>query len=203
MPRSNSHSVPRGDGAHFILTTYLYGPEEEVGAERFRRLLATAKLRGQDQINVHTSIANLDLSYAAELPDVLRSASPVQAQQVLLAMLPDLLPRELNHTVAEELEAWRRRRLERRSYLENSATWEIRSILLAVLSSSDASRAQALLSELDPHLGERETSLAHDARNSSESASRASSISGATWLATDGTVHLTRLPNRARTGTPG
>jgi hypothetical protein len=158
----------RGDGAHFTLTMYLHGHEAEVGADRFRRLLATAKLRGQDQMNVHASIANLDPSYARELPGVLRSASSVEVQQVLLAMLPDLLPRGRDDTVADELEAWLRRRVERRSYLENSAIWEIPSVVLAVLYSTDTSRARALLAELEPHLGDRETPLAHEARDSDD-----------------------------------
>lgn len=58
----------RGDGAHFFLTLYLYSHQDDVGVERFRRLLETAKLHGQDQMNVHIAIAQLDPTYAAELP---------------------------------------------------------------------------------------------------------------------------------------
>ena len=158
----------RGDGAHFALTSYLHSRKEAVGADRLRRLLATAKLRGQDRIGVHTSIAELDPTYAAKLPGVLRSASSVEAQQGLLAMLPDLLPHERNDAVADELEAWLRRRVTRPSYLENSAMWEIPSIVLAVLYSSEASRARAILAEVEPHLSERETSLFDEAQKSSD-----------------------------------
>jgi hypothetical protein len=174
----------RGDGAHFILTLYLYGHKEGVGAERFRRLLATANLRGQDQMGVHTAIAQLDPTYAADLPRVLRSATSVGAQQVLLAALPELLPREKqNSAVADELEAWLRRRVARLSYLENGASWEIPSVALAVLYTTDASRARALLGDLAPHLNERERPLAQAAHESDD---KGFEVSLTEWFNMDG-----------------
>lgn len=51
-----------------------------------------------------------------------------------MATLPELLPSgRQNSAVADELEAWLRRRVERPSYWENGASWEIPSVVLAVL----------------------------------------------------------------------
>lgn len=177
----------RGDGAHFFLTLYLSGHQEDVGADRFRRLLATAKLRGQDQMSVHVSLAKLDATYTAELPAVLRSASSVEAQQVLLAALPAVLPREReNNALADEFEAWLRRRVKRPSYLENGASWEIPSVVLAVLYSTDTSRARALLQDLEPHLDERERPFAHAAH---ESDNTDFEVILKEWCSMDGTKH--------------
>jgi hypothetical protein len=165
-----------------------------VGAERFRRLLDTAKLRGQDEVNVHVTIAELDPNYALELPRLLRSATSVGAQQVLLMSLPDVLPRGApNIAVADELEAWLRRRVNRRSYLENSAIWEIPSVVLAVFYSSDASRARALLAGLESHIGERERPLAQAAQDSGEDEGLEAVLNE--WRSMDGPSRRERSPS--------
>jgi hypothetical protein len=176
----------RGDGAHFFLTLYLQGHKESVGVERFRRLLETAKLRGQDEVSVHVTIAELDPTYALEMPRLLRSASSVGAQQVLLASLPDVLPRDIQNVgVADQLEAWLRRRVKRPSYLENGASWEIPCVVLSVLYSTDASRARALLADMEPHLDERERPLAQAAHESDDDKGFETILSE--WRSMDGT----------------
>lgn len=154
----------RGEGAHFFLIFYLLLHKEEVGADRFRWLLANAKLRGEDRMSIHVALAQLDGAYAAELPGVLRSAGSVAAQQTLLANLPELFAGcGPNSAAAEQLEDWIRRRVERMSYLESGASWEIPSVVLAVVYSTDTPRARRLLRELDAHLDERERPLAEAA----------------------------------------
>jgi hypothetical protein len=157
-------SSTRGEGAHFFLTFYLLLHKEEVGADRFRSLLANAKLRGEDRMSIHVALAELDDAYAAELPGVLRSAGSVVAQQALLANLPELFKGgEHNGATAEALQDWISRRVKRTSYVENGASWEIPSVVLAISYSTDTSRARKLLRELDAHLDDRERPLAQAA----------------------------------------
>lgn len=164
-----------GDNAHFFLTHYLLSHEQEVGAQRLRRLLGTSKLRGQDAMLVHAALARLDPAHALELPGLLRATRSLEAKQVLLAVLPEVLPRWRNDAAADELDGWLRRRLRQPSYWENGASWEIPCVILAVLYCADAARARSLLADLIPELDEfdrlQATQVAQ--RNSDEDFERA------------------------------
>lgn len=174
----------RGAGAHFVLLMYLEMNTEEVGVERFRRLLDSTNLRGQEKMSVRLSLAKLDRTHAAELATVLRSARSLESQQMLLANLPDFLPREPIAAVADELEAWILRRVQRPTYLEFGASWEIPSAVLGVLHTSTASRARQLLTDLDAHLDPPEQHRVHLAIKGNDTALEATLEE---WRALNGT----------------
>lgn len=145
----------RGDTAHFVLTNYLHSHASDVGPERFRRLLETASLRGQDEILIHIAIARLDPSYASKLPGMLRSTRNINTKQVLLAALPDLLNSMTSSAaMADELETWVRHRVKQRSHPGTNASWEIPGAILSVLYCTDTSRARSLLADLEPDLSQ-------------------------------------------------
>ena len=90
--------------------------------------------------------------------------------------------------MAEELEAWIRRRVIRPSYLEFGASWEVPSAVLGVLRTSTPSRSRRLLADLDPHLDPDEQ---RRARRGIEQNDEAFEASLEEWRALNGTRRRT------------
>ena len=139
----------RGENTHYVLVDYLTTYRNDVGVERFKRLLSEAQLRGYDANKVHLAIARLDPGYWTDYVAVFLTQRSPNPQQEMLANLPDVVPREPNAEIAAQLATWLRRRLSRQSYLEFGASWEIPCIVLAVVRLTDISAGRELLASLD------------------------------------------------------
>jgi hypothetical protein len=161
-------SSTSGDGAHFVLLGYLLTNRDEVGVARFRRLLESAHLRGGDAMNVHLAMSTIDPAYALELPAVLKSARSIDSQQIILTRLPDVLPHNRHDAVADTLERWIVRRVQRPSYWEFGAIWEVPSVVLSVLHVTDIFRARDLLAVVHEHLDDEDQRRAQDAQQATD-----------------------------------